>query len=44
MEQYLLPKARNTRTGQTVKIQDLTGSRFTLAQRELAQDRNSTVL
>lgn len=38
-QQYLLPKARNTRTGQTVKIQDLTGARFTLAQRELAQDR-----
>lgn len=39
MEQYLLPKARNTRTGQTVKIQDLTGARFTLSQRGLAQDR-----
>jgi hypothetical protein len=36
--QYLLPMARNTLTGQTVKTQDLTGSRFTLAQRPLAED------
>ena len=36
-EQYLLPMARNTRTGQTVKTQDLTGSRFTLSQRSLAE-------
>jgi hypothetical protein len=35
---YLLPMARNTVTGQTVKTQDLTGSRFTLAQRSLAED------
>jgi hypothetical protein len=34
---YLLPKARNLTTGQTVKTQDLTGGRFTLAQRKLAQ-------
>lgn len=34
---YLLPKARNLVTGQSVKIQDLTGSRFTLSQRTLAQ-------
>lgn len=36
-EQYLLPKARNTVTGQTVKTQDLTGSRFKLSQRALAE-------
>ena len=37
-EQYLLPMARNTLTGQTVKTQDLTGSRFTPSQRALAED------
>jgi len=37
-EQYLLVKARNTVTGQTVKNQDLTGGRFTLQQRVLAED------
>ena len=37
-EQYLLPMARDTVTGQTVKTQDLTGSRFTQAQRFLAED------
>jgi nitrate/TMAO reductase-like tetraheme cytochrome c subunit len=37
MTQYLLVKARNTRTGQTVKTQDLTGTRFALSQRRLAQ-------
>jgi hypothetical protein len=36
--QYLLPKAQNTVTGETVKTQDLTGARFTLAQRSLAED------
>ena len=36
-EQYLLPMARNTVTGQTVKTQDLTGTRFTRLQRSLAQ-------
>ena len=36
-EQYLLPMARNTRTGQTVKTQDLTGLRYSLAQRVLAE-------
>ena len=36
--QFLLPKARNTVTGQTVKNQDLTGGRFTLQQRVLAED------
>jgi hypothetical protein len=35
---FLLPKARNTVTGQTVKTQDLTGGRFTLQQRVLAED------
>ena len=35
---FLLPKARNTVTGQTVKNQDLTGGRFTLQQRVLAED------
>lgn len=35
-ERYLLPKARNTVTKQTVKTQDLTGARFTLAQRNIA--------
>ncbi len=38
MTTYLLPKARNTVTGQTVKTQDLTGARFGLNQRRLAQD------
>jgi hypothetical protein len=37
-DRYLLPMARNTVTGQTVKTQDLTGTRFTLAQRRLAED------
>ncbi len=37
-EQYLLPMARNTLTGQTVKTQDLTGNRFTQNQRRLAED------
>ena len=36
--QYLLPKARNVLTGQTIKSQDLTGARFTQAQRALAED------
>lgn len=35
---FLLPKARNLVTGQTVKSQDLTGNRFTLQQRHLAED------
>ena len=38
MERYLLSKARNTVTGQTVKNQDLTGARFTLAQRRMCQE------
>lgn len=37
-EQYLLPMARNSVTGQTVKNQDLTGTVFTQKQRVLAQD------
>jgi hypothetical protein len=41
MEQYLLAKARNTVTGQTVKNQDLTGARFTLQQRSLAEESAS---
>ena len=36
-EQYLLPMARNTVTGQTVKTQDLNGLRYTLQQRVLAE-------
>lgn len=36
MQRYLLPQARNTVTGQKVKTQDLTGARFTLAQRDMA--------
>lgn len=35
-EKYLLPVAYCLETGQTVKTQDLTGGRFTLAQRGLA--------
>ena len=35
-ERYLLPMARNSRTGQTVKTQDLNGLRYTLQQRVLA--------
>jgi hypothetical protein len=30
---YILPTARNRRTGETVKAQDLTGSRYQLHQR-----------
>lgn len=37
MQTYLMPKARNTRTRQTVKQQDLTGLRFAHHQRALAQ-------
>lgn len=38
MTTYLLSKARNTVTGQTVKNQDLTGARFTLTQRHMCQE------
>ena len=37
-QQYLLSKARNTVTGATVKNQDLTGARFTPAQRIMCQE------
>jgi len=37
-ERYLLPKARNSVTKQTVKTQDLTGARFTLTQRSMAME------
>ena len=37
MAEYLLPMARNSVTGQTVKNQDLTGTRFTENQRVLAE-------
>jgi len=37
-DRYLLPMARNTVTGQTVKTQDLAGNRFTMSQRTLAED------
>ena len=36
--EYLLSKARCVETGQTVKNQDLTEARFTLAQRSFAQE------
>lgn len=36
---YLLPMARNVVTGQTVKNQDLTGSRFTQQQYALAEEQ-----
>jgi len=35
---FLLSKARNTVTGQSVKNQDLTGARFTLLQRNMCQE------
>ena len=37
-QQYLMVKARNIATGQTVKNQDLTGARLELRQRVLAED------
>ena len=39
MTQYLVTKARNIITGQTVMEQDLTGARFELRQRVLAEDQ-----
>ena len=36
-EQYLLPMARNTTTGQTMKNQALDGTVFTESQRRLAE-------
>jgi hypothetical protein len=38
MANYLLPMARSTVTSQTVKTQDLTGHRFTPAQRGMCQE------
>ena len=38
MQKFLVAKARNTLTGQTVKAQDLTGYRFTIHQRSIAQE------
>jgi hypothetical protein len=38
-QQFLLSKARNLLTGQTVKIQDLTGMKYSLAQRALCQEK-----
>ena len=37
MQQYIMPMARNTRTGQTVKSQDLTGARLIPSQRKDCQ-------
>lgn len=39
MTTYLLPKAINLRTQQTVKQQDLTGNRFTMSQRSLCEEQ-----
>jgi hypothetical protein len=36
-QRYLITKARNIITGQTVKNQDLTGARLELRQRALAE-------
>lgn len=36
---YLLPRAYNLRTGQRVKMQDLTGARLQLHQQALADDK-----
>jgi hypothetical protein len=36
---YLMPMARNISTGQTVKIQDMGGLRYTHEQRFLCQER-----
>ena len=38
-KQYLITKARNIITGQTVMEQDLSGYKFELRQRALAQDQ-----
>jgi hypothetical protein len=37
-QQYLMVKARNLVTGQTVKNQDLTGGRLELRQRAIAEE------
>ena len=36
-QQYLMPKARNTLTGETVMEKDLSGHRLELRQRSLAE-------
>jgi hypothetical protein len=36
---YLMPMARNTTTGQTVKIQDMDGLRYTQEQKFLCEQR-----
>ena len=38
MTQYLITKARNIITGQTVMSQDLTGARLELRQRAMAEN------
>ena len=38
MTTYLLPMAKCIETGETVKTQDLSGNRFTVQQRVLAQE------
>jgi hypothetical protein len=37
MQQYIMPMARNLRTGETVKSQDLTGARYIPSQRSMCQ-------
>jgi len=37
MQQYIMPMARNSRTGQTVKSQDLSGARYIPGQRRECQ-------
>jgi len=37
MQQYIIPMARNIRTGQTVKSQDLSGTRYIPSQRRECQ-------
>jgi hypothetical protein len=39
-QQYLMPKARNTLTGETVMEKDLTGGRLELRQRVLAETQS----
>jgi len=37
MQQYIMPMARNLRTGETVKSQDLSGARYIPSQRKECQ-------
>ena len=37
MQQYIIPMARNLRTGETVKSQDLAGTRYIPSQRRECQ-------